>query len=61
MFDEFVVADIKHHKKGSGLSLAAARLIAEQHNGTLSVESAIGHGAMFRLDLSAVPSVRAAA
>ena len=61
VFDEFVVAEIRHHKKGSGLSLAAARLIAEQHGGTLSVESVIGQGATFRLDLSAAASLLAAA
>jgi signal transduction histidine kinase len=59
MFDEFVVAKIKHHRKGSGLSLAAARLIAEQHGGTVSVQSEAGHGATFRLDIGAVPTGRA--
>jgi signal transduction histidine kinase len=60
VFDEFVVADIKHHKKGSGLSLATARLIAEQHNGALCVESEVGNGATFRLDLSAAAASAAA-
>ena len=61
IFDEFVVADIKHHKKGSGLSLATARLIVEQHDGTLSVESEAGGGAVFRLELSSAAAARAAA
>jgi signal transduction histidine kinase len=61
LFDEFVVADIEHHKKGSGLSLATARRIMEQHHGTLSVDSSIGQGARFRMGLPAGASLRAAA
>jgi two-component system sensor histidine kinase/response regulator len=52
IFQEFVVADIKHHKKGSGLSLAAARLVAENHGGTLSVETELGRGSVFHLKLA---------
>ena len=61
VFEPFVVADIKHHKKGSGLSLAAARLIAEHHAGTLTVESEIGRGAVFQLTLPSEAAARVAA
>ena len=61
LFQEFVVADIKHHKKGSGLSLAAARLVAEHHGGELSVETEPGRGSVFHLELPPAPSAAAAA
>jgi signal transduction histidine kinase len=52
LFEDFTVADVDHHTKGHGLSLATARLIAEQHAGTLEVETGTGQaGARFRLDL----------
>jgi signal transduction histidine kinase len=51
LFEEFVVADIKHHKRGSGLSLAAARLVAEHHRGSISVETELGRGSVFQLEL----------
>ncbi len=61
VFEEFVVADIRHHKKGTGLSLAAARLIAEHHEGALSVETEPGRGSVFRLELPPPPAAAAAA
>ncbi len=52
LFEEFAVADVEHHTKGHGLSLATARLIVEQHAGTLELESdPRPTGATFRLDL----------
>jgi signal transduction histidine kinase len=39
---------------GTGLGLAAARLIARQHGGDLSVESRPGHGARFTLRVPAL-------
>ena len=61
IFQEFVVADIKHHKKGSGLSLAAARLIAEHHGGEISLETEPGRGSVFHLRLPPPPLAAAAA
>ena len=40
---------------GAGLGLALARQIAEQHNGTLSVESNPDGGATFVFSVPAVP------
>jgi PAS domain S-box-containing protein len=38
-------------KGGTGLGLAVARLYAEMHDGTLTVDSTVGEGATFRLTL----------
>jgi PAS domain S-box-containing protein len=38
---------------GLGLGLSIARAIAEGHGGTLAVESVLGHGATFRVELPA--------
>jgi signal transduction histidine kinase len=40
--------------KGTGLGLAVAHQVAEQHQGILSVESKLGEGATFRLQLPAL-------
>ncbi len=61
LFDEFVVADLRHHRRGSGLSLAAARLIAGRLGANLSVKSEPGQGATFRLSFPLPVPVRAAA
>jgi signal transduction histidine kinase len=60
LFEEFAIADIDHHQSGHGLSLATARLIVEQHGGTLRlVPPEDSTGATFRLELpsAAVPAV----
>ncbi|MGB2586853.1 MAG: ATP-binding protein, partial [Pseudolabrys sp.] len=38
---------------GMGLGLAISKMIVERHEGTLSVSSAIPHGAIFRVTLPA--------
>ena len=40
---------------GSGLGLAIVRSIVEMHGGTVTVESRLGEGSLFRVELPAVP------
>jgi signal transduction histidine kinase len=61
IFQEFVVADIKHHQKGSGLSLAAAHLAVEQNGGVLSMTTELKRGSVFHMELPAPQSAAAAA
>jgi len=44
----------------TGLGLAVCRRILDQHGGTISVESRVGHGATFRLHLPATSSASSA-
>ncbi len=43
------------HGTGTGLGLAICNAIVTSHGGTLSVESVVGKGSTFRLELPAVP------
>jgi PAS domain S-box-containing protein len=43
------------HGKGSGLGLAICNAIVTSHGGTLSVESVVGRGSTFRMELPAAP------
>jgi two-component system sensor histidine kinase/response regulator len=54
VFEELSDPDIDHHSRGQGLSLAIARQIVQQHNGTISVESTKGAGATFMVRLPIV-------
>src|SRR5207247_9354822 len=51
--------------EGTGLGLSLCRRTLEEHGGTITVDSEVGHGATFRLELPVVacsaPSVEAAA
>ena len=61
IFEPFTVGDVLHHSKGSGLSLALARAIAEAHYGSLeAASSGPGTGATFTLTLppAGMPAVR---
>lgn len=49
IFDAFVTTK----PTGMGLGLAISKMIVERHEGTLSVSSAIPHGAIFRVELPA--------
>jgi signal transduction histidine kinase len=51
VFEELSDPDIEHHSKGQGLSLAIARQIVQQHNGTISAESTKGSGTTFTVKL----------
>lgn len=44
VFDELSDPDIDHHSEGHGLSLAIARQVVLQHNGTIIAESTKGSG-----------------
>lgn len=61
IFDEFVVENVRHHGKGHGLSLATARVIAEQHGGQLRVVSEPGRGSTFTLLLPVADAIAEAA
>jgi signal transduction histidine kinase len=54
IFERFYRADHSRNKQsggGYGLGLAIAKKIAEQHNGTIEVRSALGKGSVFTLRL----------
>jgi signal transduction histidine kinase len=52
IFLPFTIADITHHSRGTGLSLAIARAIAGAHGGTLLGSSpGLGRGACFQVEI----------
>jgi signal transduction histidine kinase len=51
VFDRFYRARMADGTRGSGLGLAIVKAIAESHSGTVSVESTLGVGTTFRVDL----------
>ncbi|HEU4901014.1 MAG TPA: HAMP domain-containing sensor histidine kinase [Actinomycetota bacterium] len=51
VFDRFWRAPSVRGMAGSGLGLAITRWVAQAHDGTITVESAVGHGTTFLLTL----------
>lgn len=53
IFDRFYQLDPSRHGEGAGLGLSIARWIAVEHGGGLSVQSTLGQGSTFTLELPA--------
>lgn len=51
VFDRFYRADAARGAGGTGLGLAIARMVAERHRGTITVESTPGAGSLFTVRL----------
>lgn len=58
LFERFFRAEnaVERQVPGTGLGLYISRVIAEAHDGSLSVRSELGHGSTFRLELPLVPA-----
>ena len=57
LFDRFfrTSAAVERHVPGTGLGLYISRAIAEAHQGSLTVQSEVGRGSTFRLELPLAP------
>ena len=51
IFEKFYQVDSSHATEGNGLGLAIVKKIVELHGGTISVESKVGKGSSFKVNL----------
>jgi signal transduction histidine kinase len=56
IFEPFFTTRRVGADKGTGLGLAICQAIVASHEGTLAVESQVGKGSTFRLELPAAPA-----
>jgi signal transduction histidine kinase len=61
IFERFYQGDTARAGAGTGLGLAIAKAVVEALHGTISVESAVGHGSTFTVTLPRAPRVDAPA
>lgn len=58
VFEQFYTADVSRKGSGTGLGLAIAKRIIEAHQGNIMVESELGKGALFTIQLPlATPAI----
>ncbi|KJQ54086.1 sensor histidine kinase [Microbacterium sp. SA39] len=58
IFERFIRGDSTGARRGSGLGLAIVRAIADGHGGSAWVDSVLGQGAMFGIDIPAPAEAR---
>lgn len=59
IFDPFYQANNSEQKQGTGIGLSLVRELVEMHHGTIQVESVVGQGTSFRINLPIESGARA--